>query len=289
MSMLWWEQHCFWIFQMMTTDVLLIGCGAMGGALLKGWLMNPDLQGPFYVATPRRESAAPFLSDTRVRFVEDPANLTTQPRIIVCAVKPSMVATVLPTYVRLMNGDTLLVSVAAGLPLSFYARFLPPHAAAVRVMPNLASAVGAGISLMCASRVLGPEDQEILHHLLAATGRVVPLESDDALEALTPLTGCGPAFLFRFMEALTRATQALGVDEEVAADLTRALIVGCGPFLEKSPLPVETLRQQVTSPQGMTWAGLEVFNENARLDTLVTQVLRASHARAKEMKDAYGS
>ncbi|MCA0370357.1 MAG: NAD(P)-binding domain-containing protein [Proteobacteria bacterium] len=274
---------------MTTTDVLLIGCGAMGGALLKGWLMNPDLQGPFYVATPRRESVTPFLSDTRVRFVEDPANFTTPPRIIVCAVKPSMVATVLPAYMRLMNEGTLLVSVAAGLPLAFYARFLLPQAAAVRVMPNLASSVGAGISLMCASRPLSGEENSVLHHLLAATGRVIPLESDDALEALTPLTGCGPAFLFRFMEALTRATQALGVDAEIAADLTRALITGCGTFLEKSPLPVETLRQQVTSPQGMTWAGLEVFNEDACLDKLLTSVLQASFMRAKEMKDAYGS
>ena len=273
----------------MEESVLLIGCGAMGGALLRGWLANPSLEGPFYVATPRRESVTPFLSDARVRFVEDPANLTTPPRIIVCAVKPNMVAAVLTAYAHLMSGDTLLVSVAAGLPLLFYARFLHPQAAAVRVMPNLASAVGTGISLMCASRPLSGEENSVLHQLLAATGRVVPLESDDALEALTPLTGCGPAFLFRFMEALTRATQDLGVVEAVAADLTRALIVGCGTFLEKSPLPVETLRQQVTSPQGMTWAGLEVFNEDARLDTLVTNVLRASHTRAKDMKDAYGS
>ena len=269
--------------------VLLIGCGAMGGALLKGWLSHPALSGPFYISTPRRESAAPFLQDTRVHYVEDLSTHSAVADIVVCAVKPSMVASVLPAYERLMGPHTLFISVAAGLPLSFYAPFIPRDTACVRVMPNLASAVGRGISLMCASRPLKPQESEILTQLIEATGLVVPLDNDAALEALTPLTGCGPAFLFRFMEALTRATQALGVDEETATHLTRALVTGCAAFLEQTDKDVGRLREEVTSPKGMTWAGLEVMDAHDRLDALVSETLSASSRRAHDMRQSNGS
>ena len=269
--------------------VLLIGCGAMGGALLKGWLSRPALSGPFYVSTPRRASVAPFLGDPRVHFIEDLSTHTATPDVAVCAVKPNLVASVLPAYQRLMGSHTLFVSVAAGLPLSFYAPFVPRDTACVRVMPNLASAVGHGISLMCASRPLNPQEAGRLNELLEATGLVVPLANDDALEALTPLTGCGPAFLFRFMEALTRATTTLGVDEESAVRLTRALVTGCGVFLEASDKDVGRLREEVTSPKGMTWAGLEVMDAGDSLDTLVEKTLHASFKRAHHMRQSSGS
>lgn len=274
---------------MVGSGVLLIGCGAMGGALLKGWLSRPDLSGPFYVVTPRRTSVAPFLDDPRVHYVEDLSTHTTIADVVVCAVKPSMVASVLPAYQKLMGTHTLFISVAAGLPLSFYTSFVPRDTATVRVMPNLASAVGKGISLMCASRPLNPQEAERLTQLLEATGLVVPLADDAALEALTPLTGCGPAFLFRFMEALTCATKTLGVDEETATRLTRALMTGCGVFLEQTDKDVARLREEVTSPKGMTWAGLEVMNAGDRLDILVEETLNASLRRAQEMRQSSGS
>ena len=268
--------------------LLLIGCGAMGSALLKGWCADPSLPGPFVVVAPREASVAPFMQDPRVRYVARVEDLTQVPCVVVCALKPSLVAQVLPQYGPLLNKETLFMSVAAGVPLSTYARLLGAAHTTVRVMPNLASSVGWGQSLFCAHTSLDAFLLEKVTSLLKVLGHVIPVENEDMLERLTPLVGCGPAYLFRFMEALSLATEHLGVNPKESARITRDLIIGCGRFLEASSKDVAELRRDVTSPQGVTHAGLVVFNEDQGLDHLVVDVLNASYARALEMGKEYG-
>lgn len=268
--------------------LLLIGCGAMGSALLKGWCADSTLSGPFIVVTPRESSVAPFIQDSRVRYVARVEDLKQLPSVVICAIKPSMIAQVLPQYAPLLNQDTLFMSVAAGVPLQTYGRLLGCAPTIVRVMPNLASSVGWGQSLFCAHATLSALQSEKVSSLLKPLGQVIPVESEDMLERLTPLVGCGPAFLFRFMEALCEATQHLGVSQKEAERITRDLIIGCGRFLEASAKDVAQLRRDVTSPQGVTHAGLVVFNKDQGLDHLVLDVLNASYARALEMGREYG-
>ena len=268
--------------------LLLIGCGAMGSALLKGCCADLKLPGPFVVVAPRKDSVVPFMQDSRVRYVACVEDLAKLPSVVVCAIKPSLIGQVLPQYAPLLSKETLFMSVAAGVSLATYRRLLGSAPTIVRVMPNLASSVGWGQSLFCADLSLNALQSDKVSSLLKVLGHVIPVENEDMLERLTPLVGCGPAFIFRFMEALSQATQHLGVSQKEASSMTRDLMIGCGRFLEASSKDVAELRRDVTSPQGVTHAGLVVFNKDQGLDHLVLDVLNASYARALEMGREYG-
>ncbi|MBA4749450.1 MAG: pyrroline-5-carboxylate reductase [Alphaproteobacteria bacterium] len=270
----------------MKKGLLLIGCGNMGASLLKGWCAHKSLSGPFWVVNPTREKVEPFMGDARVHYVADPNKLQETPQVIICAVKPSRVSDVLACYRNLIAPGSVFCTVAAALPLSYYQEILGGGLTLVRVMPNLPVAAGVGQSLYCGQSPLLPHVQRQVEQVFGGLGKVLFVSDEKALDLRTPLTGCGPGFLFKIIESFARAAETLGVETEEAKSLARDLFIGTAKFLEQSTKEVSTLRQEVASPQGMTEAGYEAMDK-AHLDALIESALLAALTRSHAMEKEY--
>lgn len=258
--------------------IALVGCGAMGAALLKGWLSLDHFE-TFWVITPHKESVDPFLEDLRVHWLTSPQDLPQTPDLIVFAVKPFLLEEIIPLY---QSFKTLILSVAAGKPLSFYETYFP-DSPLFRVMPNLPVAFHAGVVGLLANR-LGYSHQATVDMCFQKLGLSLWVKSDEDIDKLTALSGSGPAYVFYFMEAIAKAAEALGFDEKTANLLALQTFIGTDLTALASQLPPTTLRQQVTSAKGTTAEALRVFEEG-HLKQLITKAVLAAFERAKELAE----
>ena len=270
----------------MAEALLLIGCGNMGSSLLRGWCSDEALPGPFVVVTPNKERVVPFLDDPRVQYFTHPSQIENAPQMIVCALKPAMIESVLPLYRDFMKDGSIFLTVVAALPLTFYRRVLGDEATLVRVMPNLPVAAGVGQSLYCGLTILSPHVRRQIEKVFGGLGKAIFVPDEEALDQRTPLVGCGPGFLFKVIEAFARASQNLGVETHEANALSREMFIATAKFLEKSPKEVSTLAQEVASPHGMTEAGYNVM-EARQLGALVQEAFLAAFRRARAMEEEY--
>ncbi|HZB92525.1 MAG TPA: pyrroline-5-carboxylate reductase, partial [Stellaceae bacterium] len=239
--------------------LLLVGCGKMGGALLAGWLERA-LASRLVVVEPGPGAAA-FAGRPGVELLSDAAGLAAdfRPSAVVLAVKPQAMAEVLPPYRRFATRGALFLSIAAGKTLGFFARALGEAAAVVRAMPNTPAAIGRGIAVACASPSVAPEQRRTAERLLAAVGEVGWVEDEALLDAVTALSGSGPAYVFLLIECLAEAGVAAGLPPALAARLARATVAGAGELARLSAESAAALRENVTSPGGTTRAALDVL------------------------------
>jgi pyrroline-5-carboxylate reductase len=262
--------------------LLLVGAGNMGGAMLKGWLelaldpkkvMALELQpSPFLAAlaeqglrlNPRGDGAGPAT-------------------VVVLAVKPQGAAEVLPMLAPWIGPDTLVVSIMAGRTLRFLADGLPSAGAIVRSMPNTPAAIGRGITVAVPNGKVTAAQRDLAHALLAATGVVEWINDEALLDAVTAVSGSGPAYVFLLAESLARAGVAAGLPAALAARLARETVAGAGELLHRSPLDPATLRQNVTSPGGTTAAALGVLMADGALDPLLEKAVAAATRRSREL------
>src|SRR5690606_12474229 len=227
--------------------LVLVGCGRMGSALLQGWLKQGLAASAVHVIdpNPRPELSALGISVNGA--------LPADPAVLVIAVKPQMMADVLP---RLAVGEsTLVVSVAAGVTLAAYERAFPA-APIVRAMPNTPAAIGQGVSAIIGNAKAGAAELELAEALMSAVGRVVRLESEGQMDAVTALSGSGPAYVFHMIEAMAAAGEAEGLPPALALELARATVAGAGALAVHEDEDPARLREAVTSPGGTTAAGL---------------------------------
>lgn len=257
--------------------LLLVGCGKMGGALLDGWLARGLRPGAVHVMDPAPE---PGLAARGVRLEGLPP---ADPAVLVLAVKPQMMDAVLPGLAAYGGGGTLILSVAAGTTLARLERAFP-GAAIVRAMPNTPAAIGQGISAIVGNDRAGPQALDLAQSLMEAVGRVVRLEGEHQMDAVTGLSGSGPAYVFHLIEAMTDAGEAVGLPRAMALELARATVAGAGALAMASDTPPARLRENVTSPGGTTAAGLAVLMDpETGLRPLMRATVAAATARGREL------
>lgn len=263
--------------------LLLVGGGKMGGALLAGWLkrgLNPD---DAFVVDPGVE-AADFAAKLGVRAVANATMIPPglKPKVIVLAIKPQLVHDVLPAYAK-YTASACFLSIAAGKTIASLQKHLGASAPVVRAMPNTPAAVGRGISGVVASASVSAADRQACGELLNAVGEVVWLDDEAEMDAVTAVSGSGPAYVFLLIEALASAGVAAGLSAEVAGKLARATVCGAGELAWQAAEPAGQLRRNVTSPNGTTQAALEVLMAADGLEPLLTRAVAAAARRSREL------
>jgi pyrroline-5-carboxylate reductase len=250
----------------------------MGGALLDGWLARGLEPGKVVVLEP--QPSADMTARTGIRLNPDLAGVRAE--AIVIAVKPQVAPEVVPGLAALSTGTTVALSIMAGRTIAFLARALGPTAI-VRAMPNTPASIGRGITVAVANARVSAAQADLAHRLLAATGAVEWVEDEGLLDAVTAVSGSGPAYVFLLAESLARAGAAAGLPPELAAKLARATVAGSGELLHRSPLDPATLRKNVTSPGGTTAAALDVLMGDGGLDKLMERAIAAATRRSREL------
>jgi len=262
-------------------NVVLIGAGKMGGALLEGWIgLGVD---PACIVAIEPQPAAPIeaLSARGVRINPDPASI--RPDAIVIAVKPQIAAEIMPNVASLMSPSTVVISIMAGRTIAFLAGALPRNAAVVRAMPNTPAAIGRGITVAVANSRVSSAQRQLADALLSATGAVEWIDDEALMDAVTAVSGSGPAYVFLLAESLARAGEKAGLPAELAMRLARATVAGSGELLRRSSVDAAVLRQNVTSPGGTTAAALDVLMAPDGLDLLMERAIAAATRRSREL------
>lgn len=261
-----------------TDGLLLLGCGKMGSALLAGWLEAGVPAQKVWVIEP---NPSEWLRSSGVQLNQPvPDRLD----VALLAVKPQMMGAALPALQSLGNGRTLFISIAAGTTLATLAATLGAATPIVRVMPNTPAMVGRGISGLIGNANVPAAALALARDLMAAVGQVVELDTEAQIDAVTAVSGSGPAYVFHLIEALAAAGQTQGLSAEVAMQLARATVCGSGELAWRSPDSAEQLRINVTSPGGTTAAALAVLMApQTGLTPLMTEAVAAAAARGREL------
>jgi len=266
----------------LSRTILLVGAGKMGGAMLEGWLaLGLD---PQYAAVlepqPSRELTALAARGLRLNPA---ASAVGDAAAIIIAVKPQAASEVVPTLAAYVGAGTVVVSIMAGRTLGFLEQALSQRAALVRAMPNTPAAIGRGITVAVPNARVSGRQRELVHALLSATGAVEWIEDERLMDAVTAVSGSGPAYVFLLVEALAQAGAAAGLPADLAARLARATVAGSGELLQRSPLDPASLRQNVTSPGGTTAAALEVLAGPDGLGELMERAVAAATQRSRQL------
>jgi pyrroline-5-carboxylate reductase len=264
--------------------LLLAGAGNMGYALLFGWLEGGLDPARVVVQEPAPQPHVKQQLATRgIRVEASIAALPEPPAVLLIAVKPQVMDEVLPQLARLVGGETLVISIAAGRRMEGLEAHLPQGTAVVRVMPNTPASVGRGISVAVANAHVTPAQREACDRLLRAVGEVAWVDDEGLMDAVTAVSGSGPAYVFHLAECLAEAGVASGLSPQLAAQLARWTVAGAGELLHRSDGDAATLRRNVTSPGGTTAAALEVLMAEGGLPELMRKAVAAATQRSREL------
>ena len=238
-------------------SLVLVGAGKMGSAMLDGWLARGLHPKKLVVIEPQPGKAVKALARRGVKL--NPKGKAAAASAIVIAVKPQTAPDAVPPLGAYVGKTTLVLSIMAGRTIGFLEASLPPGAAIVRAMPNTPAAIGRGITVACPNASVSARQRKLAADLLAAIGKVEWVNDETLMDAVTALSGSGPAYVFLLAEAMTKAGIAAGLPAALAGRLARETVAGSGELLHRSDLDAATLRQNVTSPGGTTAAALEVL------------------------------
>ncbi|MCC0064574.1 MAG: pyrroline-5-carboxylate reductase [Defluviimonas sp.] len=258
--------------------LVLLGCGKMGSAMLAGWLKGGLPPTSVSVIDPKPSDWL------RARGVALNAGLPVAPAVVLVAVKPQMMAEALPQLAAMGGGETLFVSVAAGTTIATYESVLGTAAPIVRAMPNTPAAIGRGITAIVGNARAGEADLALAETLLGAVGQVVRLGDESQMDAVTAVSGSGPAYVFHLIETLAAAGEAEGLSADLALQLARATVAGAGALAEAASETPAELRVNVTSPGGTTAAALSVLMDESRgFPALLKEAVHRAAERGREL------
>lgn len=267
----------------MGRKVVLVGCGNMGYAMLKGWLSAGRLASGDVTAVEPNEALKARAASHGVTVAASAAELgETQADLVVFAVKPQVIRDVVRDYKRFAPGATFL-SVAAGTGVATFEEILGGDAAVIRCMPNTPAAIGKGMMVVFPNRNVRPEMMDFVEKLLAASGAVAAISDEAMMDAVTAVSGSGPAYIFHFIECLTAAGEKAGLPPETAKLLAVQTVYGAASLAKESGEEPGRLREQVTSPNGTTAAALAVLMAGDRLRNLVSEAVEAARKRSVEL------
>jgi pyrroline-5-carboxylate reductase len=262
------------------TTILLVGCGRMGNAMLTGWLAGGMVTRVFVV-----EPAGPPVEHALVEWRADAAALPDDldADVLVVAIKPQAVAKVLPAYRSIVARGALVLSVAAGTSIRTYETLLGGSPAVVRAMPNLPAAIGRGITVCVGNAAVGEAGQGLATRLVGSIGAVEWVADEALMDAVTALSGSGPAYVFLLIEAMAEAGLKAGLPRDLAMRLALATVAGAGELARVSGVTAEALRHGVTSPGGTTAAALDHLMGPSGLQPLLDRAIMAAATRSRQL------
>lgn len=265
--------------------VVLAGAGKMGAALLQGWLASGLKPSQVIIQDPAISGEAADLARRHgIRVEASISKIDRAPAVIVAAVKPQVMDQVFPALAKFAGPATVVLSIAAGRSIASFEKYLAPSIAVVRAMPNTPAAIGRGITGAVGNAHVTPAQKATCDALLRAAGDVVWVDDEALIDAVTAVSGSGPAYVFLLAECLADAGRAAGLDAETAAKLARATVSGAGELMHQSSSDAATLRQNVTSPGGTTAAALAVLmRDRDGLQSLMTEAVLAAQKRGREL------
>jgi pyrroline-5-carboxylate reductase len=266
----------------LTGTVVLVGAGKMGGAMLDAWLALGLTPNATVVLEPQPSRELSALASRGMRL-NPPITSAREAAAVVLAVKPQVAPEVLPLLRPYLGASTVVLSIMAGRTLGFIEGALAQRAANVRAMPNTPAAIGRGITVAVPNVRVSHRQRDLVHALLSATGSVEWVTDEALMDAVTAVSGSGPAYIFLLAETLARAGTAAGLPTELAAKLARATVAGSGELLHRSPSDPAILRQNVTSPGGTTAAALDVLMADDGLGPLMAKAVAAATRRSREL------
>jgi pyrroline-5-carboxylate reductase len=265
--------------------LVLVGCGNMGFAMLQAWIESglEAAQGVTVVepVEPLRERA----KSIGVTAVENSSLIPAEfdPDFVIFAVKPQVMPEVVKAYKHFANGKTGFLSIAAGIKISLFEELLGSGQQIIRCMPNTPAAIGKGMMVLTANNPVSLESRSMAAKLLEANGRVEWVDDESLMDAVTAVSGSGPAYVFHFIECLTAAARKAGLPEKTAAVLAMQTVYGAASLAFESEEEPGRLREQVTSPKGTTEAALRVLMGESRLEKLVGEAVEAARKRSEEL------
>jgi pyrroline-5-carboxylate reductase len=267
------------------TEVLLVGCGKMGGALLAGWLKSGAIARAVVVDPGPGPDA--FAGDERVLALKSGLDLPAgfAPDVVVIAVKPQMMADAAPAYRDIVGRGAVVLSIAAGKTIAHFEGLYGAETPIVRAMPNTPAAIGQGISVAVPNGRVSAGQRAICDRLLQAGGAVEWVADESLIDAVTAASGGGPAYVFLLIETLAAAGVASGLPPELAMKLARTTVSGAGELARQSSESAEQLRKNVTSPNGTTQAALGVLMAEGGMPDLMVRAIAAATRRSRELAD----
>ncbi len=265
-----------------TGKLLLVGCGKMGGAMLEGWLEQGLKPADLAVIEPGEASRPKVAGATIVAAVEQIADGFV-PDIVVLAVKPQTMGNVLPGLRRFAGESTTFLSIAAGKTIATFRAALGEEARIVRAMPNTPAAVRRGVTVCVAGAGVSATAKARCGELLSAVGDVLWTEDEGVMDAVTAVSGSGPAYVFLLVEAMAAAGVNAGLPADMAMTLARATVAGSGELLRRSSEAASQLRINVTSPGGTTAEALKVLMSDIGMQPLFDSAIAAATRRSKEL------
>lgn len=261
--------------------LVLLGCGKMGTAMLEGWLVSGVKPASVTIIDPYPSDRLVALQADGLRLNVD---LPASPAICILAVKPQMMGEALPQITALGNGATVFLSIAAGTPIATFEGILGAQTPIIRAMPNTPAAVGRGITALIGNALIDDTAMAMAESLLQAVGQTVQLDSEGQMDAVTAVSGSGPAYVFHLIETLAAAGVAEGLPADMAMLLAKATVGGAGELAERAEEDPSTLRVNVTSPGGTTAAALRVLmDEDRGFPALLREAVKASADRSREL------
>jgi pyrroline-5-carboxylate reductase len=269
----------------MPKRVLLAGCGNMGFAMLQGWIGSGALAPDAVLAVEPNEALRARAKTLCVSVAADVSNLESVQTadVIIMAVKPQVMEKVLPAYKSYASAGATFVSIAAGISIRTFLQILGSSTPVIRCMPNTPAAIGKGMLAYFPNSAVKPDIEEFVCNLLSKSGRVAKVDQETLIDAVTAVSGSGPAYVFHFIECLTEAAVSIGLPRKIAAELARQTVLGAGALAAESAETPTRLREQVTSPNGTTAAALEVLMGEGRMQILISEAVAAAHKRAIEL------
>lgn len=264
--------------------LVMAGAGKMGGALVAGWLARGLAPSRIVVQDPSPPAeVAALLASHGIALTAAIDRLAAPPAVVVMAVKPQVMDAVLAPLARLVGPNTLVLSIAAGRSLVSFERLLPRGTGVVRAMPNTPAAIGHGMTVCVANASAGAAQRALADRLMAAVGAVAWIEDERQMDAVTAVSGSGPAYIFLLAECLAAAGVAEGLDEALARQLARETIAGAGALMCQSGVDPAELRRNVTSPGGTTAAALAVLMGEDGLERLIRRAVAEATKRGREL------
>lgn len=263
--------------------LVLVGAGKMGEALLRGWLGRGVNARKVAIFEPAPSAELRALAQAQSIRLNPALADVGDASVMVLAVKPQVMADVLPGFAPLSRSGALALSIAAGKTISFLEQHLGRGVPVVRAMPNTPAAIGQGMSVLCANAQVTPSLRDLATALLGAVGEVAWIDDETLMDAVTAVSGSGPAYVFLLIEALARAGEKAGLDAALAARLAVVTVSGAGALAAHSGQPAAALRENVTSPGGTTAAALTVLMRGNALQALLDEAVEAATRRGREL------
>ena len=267
----------------LTGTLVLVGAGKMGGAMLEGWLAGGADPARIVAMDPSPPPEMKALIARHGIRLNPQVSAITDAEVVVVAVKPQLMEEVLPGIVPLKSSKPLVLSVAAGKTIASFERHFGTDAAVIRTIPNTPAAVGRGITAMASNANVSPAQQALARTLLEAVGEVVTVDDEAMIDAVTAVSGSGPAYVFYLTECLAAAGEKVGLPKDLAVQLARATVAGAGELMRQSGTDAAVLRQNVTSPKGTTYEALQVLMADDGMKPLFEKAIAAATRRSREL------